>query len=134
MALCVCTAPLEGSDMKKIMIAATAALALTSGAAEARGCLKGALVGGVAGHFAGHHALVGAAGGCARGSDSRSDDLFAPEALRGVGDGADELCEDAAAQVRGGDGGRVGMGKRGTGCMGDRGLARQTDRAGWFIS
>ncbi len=53
--------------MKSILIAATAALALTAGAADARGCLKGAVVGGVAGHFAGHHALVGAAGGCAVG-------------------------------------------------------------------
>ena len=34
--------------MKSILIAATAALALTAGAANARGCLKGALVGGVA--------------------------------------------------------------------------------------
>ena len=53
--------------MKTFLIAASVALALTAGAADARGCLKGAVVGGVAGHFAGHHAALGAAGGCAVG-------------------------------------------------------------------
>ncbi len=53
--------------MNRILIAALSVMALSAGAAEARGCLKGAVVGGVAGHFAGHHALIGAAGGCAIG-------------------------------------------------------------------
>jgi hypothetical protein len=39
---------------------------LSSGPAEAKGCLKGALVGGVAGHMA-HHGVLGAVGGCAVG-------------------------------------------------------------------
>jgi uncharacterized membrane protein YoaK (UPF0700 family) len=49
---------------KIIALSAAALLALSAGAAEARGCLKGAVIGGVAGHFAGHHALAGAAIGC----------------------------------------------------------------------
>jgi hypothetical protein len=44
-----------------------AAIALvSSGAAEAKGCIKGAVAGGVAGHMAGHGKL-GAAAGCAIG-------------------------------------------------------------------
>lgn len=39
---------------------------LTSGGAEAKGCIKGAIVGGVAGHMAGHGKL-GAAAGCVIG-------------------------------------------------------------------
>jgi hypothetical protein len=39
---------------------------LSSGPAEAKGCLKGALVGGVAGHMA-HHGVLGAVGGCVVG-------------------------------------------------------------------
>lgn len=38
-------------------------LAVLSGSAEAKGCIKGALVGGAAGHLA-HHGLLGAAAGC----------------------------------------------------------------------
>lgn len=53
-------------------IVATAAIAFvlalsTSGAVEAKGCLKGAVVGGVAGHFAHRHTVLGAAAGCAVG-------------------------------------------------------------------
>lgn len=43
------------------------AIASTTIAADAKGCIKGALVGGVAGHYAGHHGLLGAAAGCAIG-------------------------------------------------------------------
>lgn len=47
---------------------AVAALAIATGPAEAKGCLKGAAVGGVGGHFVGKgHALAGAAIGCAVG-------------------------------------------------------------------
>jgi len=56
-------------DMKKMIIASAAALALLAGmngAAEAKGCIKGAVVGGVAGHMAGH-GVMGAAAGCAVG-------------------------------------------------------------------
>lgn len=42
-------------------------LLVTSGGAEAKGCLKGAAVGAVAGHVAGHHAVLGAAAGCVVG-------------------------------------------------------------------
>jgi hypothetical protein len=56
----------EGNKMRKlIMVFVLAApLALLSGPAGAKGCLKGAAVGGVVGHVAGHHAVVGAAAGC----------------------------------------------------------------------
>ncbi len=48
-----------------IGIAAIAlAMASSSVAAEAKGCIKGALVGGVAGHLAHHHGILGAAAGC----------------------------------------------------------------------
>lgn len=52
--------------MKKIIVAAVAAMALATGtpAAQAKGCLKGAAVGAVAGHFAHHHAVLGAVAGC----------------------------------------------------------------------
>jgi hypothetical protein len=52
--------------MRKFVAAAVIAIpvALSSGAAFAKGCLKGAAVGGVVGHVAGHHAVVGAAAGC----------------------------------------------------------------------
>jgi hypothetical protein len=55
--------------MKVILACAVLALgiAMTSGAAEAKGCIKGAVVGGAAGHFAHHHGLIGAAAGCAIG-------------------------------------------------------------------
>jgi hypothetical protein len=54
--------------MKPLLAAAcVAAIALvSSGAAEAKGCINGAVVGGVAGHMAGHGKL-GAAAGCAIG-------------------------------------------------------------------
>jgi hypothetical protein len=47
-----------------VALAIAAPLALFSGAATAKGCLKGAAVGGVVGHVAGRHAVVGAAAGC----------------------------------------------------------------------
>ena len=49
--------------MKINLLAMTvvAALASTTGVANAKGCLKGAAVGGVAGHVAGKHGVVGAA-------------------------------------------------------------------------
>jgi hypothetical protein len=50
-----------------LAIFAVAALALSSTAADAKGCLKGAAVGGVAGHYAGHHGVLGAAAGCLYG-------------------------------------------------------------------
>jgi hypothetical protein len=56
--------------MKLIVAAAAAmivAVGLSSGSANAAGCLKGAVVGGVAGHVLGHHGLVGAGVGCAIG-------------------------------------------------------------------
>ncbi|MCP3459756.1 hypothetical protein [Bradyrhizobium sp. CCGUVB23] len=53
--------------MKSILAVACVAVALiSSGAAEAKGCIKGAIVGGVAGHVAGHGKL-GAAVGCVIG-------------------------------------------------------------------
>lgn len=42
-------------------------LALVSGAASAKGCIKGAAVGGVAGHVVGKHGVLGAAAGCVVG-------------------------------------------------------------------
>jgi hypothetical protein len=56
--------------MRKTIIAVTAlglALAGSTIAADAKGCIKGAVVGGVAGHYAGHHGFLGAAAGCAIG-------------------------------------------------------------------
>ena len=53
--------------MKSTIAIALAALLLSTGAAEAKGCLKGAVVGGVAGHFVGHHPVAGALIGCAVG-------------------------------------------------------------------
>jgi hypothetical protein len=54
--------------MKIAIGCAAIIIALAStGAVEAKGCIKGALVGGVAGHYAGHHGLIGAAAGCAIG-------------------------------------------------------------------
>ena len=47
-----------------VALAIAAPLALLSGVATAKGCLKGAAVGGVVGHVAGRHAVVGAAAGC----------------------------------------------------------------------
>lgn len=47
-----------------VSLAVAASLALLSGTATAKGCLKGAAVGGVVGHVAGRHAVVGAAAGC----------------------------------------------------------------------
>ena len=40
---------------------------LTTGGAEAKGCIKGAIVGGAVGHYAGHHGTAGALVGCAYG-------------------------------------------------------------------
>ena len=54
----------------KTFIAITGAallLAMSAGAADAKGCLKGAVVGGVVGHVAGHHAVAGAVVGCVIG-------------------------------------------------------------------
>jgi hypothetical protein len=56
--------------MKLIVAAAAAivvAVGLSSGPANAGGCLKGAVVGGVAGHVMGNHGLLGAGVGCAIG-------------------------------------------------------------------
>jgi hypothetical protein len=52
--------------MHKLIVALiiAAPLAMFSGIAGAKGCLKGAAVGGVVGHVAGHHAVLGAAAGC----------------------------------------------------------------------
>lgn len=53
--------------MKSIFAITCIAVALvSSGAADAKGCIKGAIVGGIAGHVAGH-GKVGAAAGCAIG-------------------------------------------------------------------
>jgi hypothetical protein len=49
------------------VLAAAAAISLSSPSASAKGCLKGAVIGGVAGHFAGHHGLLGAGAGCVIG-------------------------------------------------------------------
>jgi hypothetical protein len=51
---------------------AVAALTLSAGAADAKGCLKGAVVGGVAGHYAGRHGVLGAPG--VRRADARFED------------------------------------------------------------
>ena len=55
--------------MKAILTCAVLALgvAISTSAAEAKGCIKGALVGGVAGHYAHHHGFLGAAAGCVIG-------------------------------------------------------------------
>jgi hypothetical protein len=60
--------------MKAILTCAVLAFAIaaTSGAAEAKGCIKGAVVGGAAGHFAHHHGVLGAAAGCAIGHHEAS--------------------------------------------------------------
>ena len=53
--------------MKSLAIAAAAILAivgLSSGPANAGGCVRGAVIGGVVGHVAGHHGLLGAGAGC----------------------------------------------------------------------
>lgn len=58
--------------MKSILAIVCVAVALVStGAAEAKGCIKGAMVGGVAGHMAGH-GKVGAAAGCVIGHHEAS--------------------------------------------------------------
>jgi len=61
-----------------MIVAAAAILAgvgLSSGPANASGCVKGAVIGGVAGHNAGHHGLLGAGVGCliGRHEENRSD-------------------------------------------------------------
>ncbi len=59
--------------MKVLILAGTVlafgvlATGVSSGSAQAAGCVSGAAVGGVAGHFAGHHGVLGAAAGCAIG-------------------------------------------------------------------
>jgi hypothetical protein len=60
--------------MKAILTCAILAFAIvgTSGAADAKGCIKGAVVGGAAGHFAHHHGVLGAAVGCAIGHHEAS--------------------------------------------------------------
>ena len=78
----------------KVLIAFTwiaLAAALTTGTADAKGCIKGAIVGGVAGHYAHHHGLIGAAAGCLIGrheakkrarlehADSHAQDLNASQ-------------------------------------------------------
>jgi hypothetical protein len=60
----------KGSLMKKDILLAVSVVTifgLTTGAAQAAGCIKGAMVGAVAGHVAGHHAVLGAITGCAVG-------------------------------------------------------------------
>lgn len=53
--------------MKMLAIgAAVIGLALSSAAADAKGCIKGAIVGGIAGHFVGH-GKTGALAGCVIG-------------------------------------------------------------------
>ncbi len=49
-----------------LVLATTLAIALTSTAVEAKGCIKGAIIGGSAGHFAGH-GKIGAVAGCVIG-------------------------------------------------------------------
>jgi outer membrane lipoprotein SlyB len=55
--------------MKTILTCTVLALgiAISTGAADAKGCIKGALVGGAAGHYAHHHGVLGAAAGCVIG-------------------------------------------------------------------
>ena len=55
--------------MKTLLTCAVLALglAISTGAADAKGCIKGAVVGGAAGHFAHHHGVLGAAAGCVIG-------------------------------------------------------------------
>ena len=74
--------------MKAMLAAAALAVALvSSGCAEAKGCIKGAIVGGVAGHMAGHGKL-GAAAGCVVGhheankSDPNKANAQAPAGLK----------------------------------------------------
>ena len=40
---------------------------LSTGAAEAKGCIKGAIIGGIAGHYLAERGVVGAAAGCLGG-------------------------------------------------------------------
>jgi hypothetical protein len=57
-----------GRVIMKILILCTAmaGLALSSAAADAKGCIKGAIIGGIAGHYAGH-GKIGAVAGCVIG-------------------------------------------------------------------
>ena len=53
--------------MKAVLIlTAVAGLAMSTAAAEAKGCIKGAIIGGIAGHYAGH-GKIGAVAGCVIG-------------------------------------------------------------------
>ncbi|MDX3968276.1 MAG: hypothetical protein QHD01_16975 [Bradyrhizobium sp.] len=74
--------------MKAMLAAAALAVALvSSGGAEAKGCIKGAIVGGVAGHMA-DHGKLGAAAGCVVGhheankSDPNKASVQAPAGQR----------------------------------------------------
>jgi hypothetical protein len=60
--------------MKKLSVCAVmlSSLAVFTGAAEAKGCIKGAIVGGIAGKMAGH-GKIGAAAGCAIGHHRASE-------------------------------------------------------------
>src|SRR6218665_2276318 len=59
--------PSRRDVMKKLLLCtAVLALAFSSVAAEAKGCVKGAIVGGIAGHYAGH-GKVGVVAGCVIG-------------------------------------------------------------------
>lgn len=72
--------------MKAVLIcAAVAGLALSTAAAEAKGCIKGAILGGVAGHFVGH-GKVGVVAGCVIGRHeaNKADAARAASQRRGV--------------------------------------------------
>jgi hypothetical protein len=69
--------------MKKFLTYIAFGIYLSSGAANAAGCLKGAAVGAVAGHVAGRHAVVGAAGGCVVGRHLAKEKIAKKKAAEG---------------------------------------------------
>jgi uncharacterized protein YcfJ len=70
--------------MKTILIGAVLAsvLTLTSGAAEAKGCIKGAIAGGITGHMTGHGAWKGAIVGCVAGHTIHKGQRYRAEQQR----------------------------------------------------
>ncbi|WP_244815637.1 hypothetical protein [Caballeronia sp. Lep1P3] len=72
-------------NRKIVSVLFAATMIATTGAAEAKGCMKGAAVGGVAGHVAGKHGTAGAVGGCAIGHhEANKKDKQAANAANGA--------------------------------------------------
>ncbi len=72
-----------------VTLSGLALAGMTTGPAQAKGCLKGAAVGGVAGHMAGHHTALGAAAGCAVGHHEAAKNEKAQQAQRDNGDNSE---------------------------------------------